>query len=75
MQTKKPNKKRIYIDGGSMKVDYRVYDLLKEQTLKIQQYEAILAAYLKEKEEKDGGEHNDKCKFDVQIFTSLEWYL
>ena len=47
MQTKKPNKKRIYIDGGSMKVDYRVYDLLKEQTLKIQQYEAILAAYLK----------------------------
>jgi|TARA_R110000803_G_scaffold69418_1_gene131827 hypothetical protein len=59
MQTKKPNKKRIYIDGGSMKVDYRVYDLLKEQTLKIQQYEAILAAYLKEKEEKDGEEHND----------------
>lgn len=42
-----------------MKVDYRVYDLLKEQTLKIQQYEAILAAYLKEKEEKDGEEHND----------------
>ena len=59
MQTKKPNKKRIYIDGGSMKVDYRVYDLLKEQTLRIQQYEAILAAYLKEKEEKDGEEHND----------------
>ena len=59
MQTEKPNKKRIYIDGGSMKVDYRVYDLLKEQTLKIQQYEAILAAYLKEKEEKDGEEHND----------------
>ena len=59
MQTKKPNKKRIYIDGGSMKVDYRVYDLLKEQTFKIQQYEAILAAYLKEKEEKDGEEHND----------------
>ena len=51
METKKPNKKRIYIDGGSMKVDYRVYNLLKEQTLKIQQYEAILAAYLKEKEE------------------------
>ncbi len=59
MQTKKPNKKRIYIDGGSMKVDYRVYDLLKEQTLKIQQYEAILSAYLQEKEEKDGEEHND----------------
>ena len=61
MQTKKPNKKRIYIDGGSMKVDYRVYNLLKEQTLKIQQYEAILAAYLKEKEEKnqDGEENND----------------
>ena len=59
METKKPNKKRIYIDGGSMKVDYRVYNLLKEQTLKIQQYEAILAAYLKEKEEKDGEEHND----------------
>ncbi len=61
MQTKKPNKKRIYIDGGPMKVDYRVYNLLKEQTLKIQQYEAILAAYLKEKEEKnqDGEENND----------------
>lgn len=61
METKKPNKKRIYIDGGSMKVDYRVYNLLKEQTLKIQQYEAILAAYLKEKEEKnqDGKEDND----------------
>lgn len=44
-----------------MKVDYRVYNLLKEQTLKIQQYEAILAAYLKEKEEKnqDGKEDND----------------
>jgi|TARA_R110001592_G_scaffold204746_1_gene455016 hypothetical protein len=61
VETKKPNKKRIYIDGGSMKVDYRVYNLLKEQTLKIQQYEAILAAYLKEKEEKnqDGKEDND----------------
>lgn len=52
-QTKRPNKKRIYIDGGTLKVDYRVYELLREQTLKIQQYEAIMAAYLKEKGEQE----------------------
>jgi|ETNvirenome_6_30_1030629.scaffolds.fasta_scaffold00218_15 hypothetical protein len=60
-QTKRPNKKRIYIDGGTLKVDYRVYELLREQTLKIQQYEAIMAAYLKEKgeQEPNGTENND----------------
>lgn len=60
-QTKRPNKKRIYIDGGTLKVDYRVYELLREQTLKIQQYEAIMAAYLKEKGEQElnGTENND----------------
>lgn len=60
-QTKRPNKKRIYIDGGTLKVDYRVYELLREQTLKIQQYEAIMAAYLKEKgeQESNGTENND----------------
>ena len=60
-QTKRPNKKRIYIDGGTLKVDYRVYELLREQTLKIQQYEAIMAAYLKEKGEQEpkGAENND----------------
>ena len=62
MKTKKPNKKRIYIDNQPLKVEDSVYQLLKEQTLKIQQYEAILAAYLEEKEEtkkKDGTENND----------------
>tara|TARA_Y100000385_G_C12953087_1_gene576342 strand:+ start:194 stop:382 length:189 start_codon:yes stop_codon:yes gene_type:complete len=60
-QTKRPNKKRIYIDGGTLKVDYRVYELLREQTLKIQQYEAIMTAYLKEKgeQEPNGTENND----------------
>jgi len=42
-----------------MKVEYAVYQLLENQKLKIEQYEAILAAYLKEKEEENGTEDND----------------
>ena len=42
-----------------MKVAYEVYELLENQKLQIQQYEAILAAYLKEKEEANGTEDND----------------
>ena len=42
-----------------MKVEYAVYELLENQKLKIEQYEAILAAYLKEKEEANGTEDND----------------
>tara|TARA_R110002012_G_scaffold249389_2_gene426942 strand:- start:810 stop:992 length:183 start_codon:yes stop_codon:yes gene_type:complete len=57
--TKKQNKRRIYIDGQPMKVEYAVYQLLENQKLKIEQYEAILAAYLKEKEEANGTEDND----------------
>tara|TARA_E500000318_G_scaffold107792_1_gene117576 strand:+ start:455 stop:631 length:177 start_codon:yes stop_codon:yes gene_type:complete len=54
---KKQNKRRIYIDGQPVKVDYAVYQLLENQKLKIDQYEAILAAYLKEKE--DESKDND----------------
>jgi cobalamin biosynthesis protein CbiG len=57
--TKKQNKRRIYIDGQPMKVEYAVYQLLENQKLKIEQYEAILAAYLKEKEEANGTKDND----------------
>ena len=56
---KKQNKRRIYVDGQPMKVEYAVYQLLENQKLKIEQYEAILAAYLKEKEEENGTEDND----------------
>lgn len=56
---KKKNKRRIYIDGQPMKVEYAVYELLENQKLKIEQYEAILAAYLKEKEEENGTKDND----------------
>tara|TARA_R100001163_G_C5054570_1_gene191093 strand:+ start:1363 stop:1545 length:183 start_codon:yes stop_codon:yes gene_type:complete len=56
---KKQNKRRIYIDGQPLKVEYAVYELLENQKLKIEQYEAILAAYLKEKEEENGTEDND----------------
>ena len=56
--TKKQNKRRIYIDGQPMKVEYAVYQLLENQKLKIEQYEAILAAYLKEKEEANGTKDN-----------------
>jgi len=59
MKTKKPNKRRIYIDGVPTKVQFEVYQLLETQKLKIEQYEAILAAYLKEKEEANGTEDND----------------
>jgi len=54
---KKQNKRRIYIDGQPVKVEYAVYQLLENQKLKIDQYEAILAAYLKEKE--DESKDND----------------
>ena len=57
--TKKQNKRRIYIDGQPMKVEFAVYQLLENQKLKIEQYEAILAAYLKEKEEANGTKDND----------------
>ena len=56
---KKKNKRRIYIDGQPMKVEFAVYQLLENQKLKIEQYEAILAAYLKEKEEANGTEDNN----------------
>jgi cobalamin biosynthesis protein CbiG len=56
---KKKNKRRIYIDSQPMKVEYAVYQLLENQKLKIEQYEAILAAYLKEKEEANGTKDND----------------
>ena len=56
---KKKNKRRIYIDGQPLKVEYAVYQLLENQKLKIEQYEAILAAYLKEKEEANESENND----------------
>ena len=56
---KKKNKRRIYIDNKPMKVAYEVYELLENQKLQIQQYESILAAYLKEKEEANGTEDND----------------
>lgn len=56
---KKQNKRRIYIDGQPLKVEYAVYQLLENQKLKIEQYEAILAAYLKEKEEANESENND----------------
>jgi hypothetical protein len=56
---KKKTKRRIYIDGQPMKVEFAVYQLLENQKLKIEQYEAILAAYLKEKEEANGTEDND----------------
>ena len=56
---KKQNKRRIYIDGQPVKVEFAVYQLLENQKLKIEQYEAILAAYLKEKEEANESENND----------------
>jgi len=58
---KKQNKRRIYIDNKPMKVEYAVYELLENQKLKIEQYEAILAAYLyvQEKEQANGTEDND----------------
>ena len=56
---KKKSKRRIYIDGQPMKVEYAVYELLENQKLKIEQYEAILAAYLQEKEQENGTEDND----------------
>jgi|TARA_R100000030_G_scaffold45327_1_gene34221 hypothetical protein len=56
---KKKTKRRIYIDGKPMKVPFEVYELLENQQLKLQQYEAILAAYLKEKEEENGTKDND----------------
>ena len=56
---KKQNKRRIYIDNKPMKVEYAVYELLENQKLKIEQYEAILAAYLQEKEQENGTEDND----------------
>lgn len=56
---KKQNKRRIYIDGKPIRVAYEVYQLLENQKIQLQQYEAILAAYLKEKEEQDGTKDND----------------
>lgn len=56
---KKQNKRRIYIDNKPMKVEYAVYELLENQKLKIEQYAAILAAYLQEKEQANGTEDND----------------
>ncbi len=56
---KKKNKRRIYIDGQPLKVEYAVYELLENQKLKIEQYEAILAAYLQEKEQENGTKDND----------------
>ena len=56
---KKKNKRRIYIDGQPLKVEYAVYELLEYQKLKIEQYEAILAAYLQEKEQENGTKDND----------------
>ena len=56
---KKKNKRIIYIENKPMKVAYEVYELLENQKLQIQQYEAILAAYLKEKAAANGTEDND----------------